>query len=525
MSDDNVKIDLSSEIENARKKRISSFKLGIDHPVNEEVNKVFEKDTSEETQTENEQNAPAATAKIMADSFSEKYSLHKYTEPEQIEQEHSSGEQFDGEERAGINADEDEPEEISSFSNTEQKYKMDKAEKRAIKEQKKREKARIKEKAGKNGCLFRFIWLCMVVAVAVILGVFVWNGMRDLLGINRPEDGESIVLDVPADASFEQIIDMLKSNDLIKDEFFFRLYARITNSTEGFEEGMYTMRPNMDYEAILNTLQSGQRPTETISVQFKEGMSVRQVAQALEDKKVCKAEKFMEFCNSKEFDEEYPFLKDIPDNEDCAYRLEGYLFPDTYEFYIGEDADDTVRRFLDNFEYKICKQTSNVIGYPVAVSMEQVIKDKGMTLNDVVKLSSIIQAEAANLKDMYVISSVFHNRLATFYTGGISPFGDDDLSKLRSDATLYYPYDSQEDIPQEIVATFKSKYNTYNIDGLPPGAICNPGTDAIDAAINPDNTSYYYFCHQAPTETQAAVPYYAQTFAEHQVNIELAGLS
>ncbi|MBQ7522137.1 MAG: endolytic transglycosylase MltG [Clostridia bacterium] len=520
MNDDNMKMDLSSEIESARKKRISSFKL---EPVNEEIKEVFENDTN--TDSNASQLDTEAPSKMMADDFSQKYSLHQYTEPEQIASDTPSEEQLSGEEKAVVDTEEDEPEEISSFSNAEQKYKMDKAERKALKEQRKKEKARIKEKAGRNGCLFRFIWLCMIVAVSVVLGMFVWNGVRDLLGINRPEEGESIVLEVPENATFEQIIDMLEQNDLIRDEFFFRLYARITNSTEGFEEGMYTMRPNMDYEAILNTLQSGQRPTETISVQFKEGMSVRQVAQALEDKKVCKAEKFMAFCNSNEFDDEYSFLKDIEPDEKCVYRLEGYLFPDTYEFYIGEDADDSVRRFLDNFEYKVCKQTSNVSGYPVAVSLEQIIKDKGMTIDETVRIASLIQAEAANLKDMYVISSVFHNRLGTMATGGISIFGDADLNKLRSDATLYYPYHSQEDIPQEIVATFKSNYNTYNITGLPPGAICNPGIDAIDAAINPDNTNYYYFCHKAPTATEAAVPYYANTFAEHQVNIELAGLS
>ena len=324
--------------------------------------------------------------------------------------------------------------------------------------------------------------------------------------------------------SFNQIVEMLKSNNLIKDEFFFRLYAHVTHSTKGFEEGMYTMRPNMDYEAILNTLQSGQRPTETISVQFKEGMTVRQVAEALEDKKVCKADKFLEFCNSDTFDEEYSFLKEIKRNDLCAYKLEGYLFPDTYEFYIGEDADDSVRRFLDNFEYKVCKKTSNVTGYPEAVSIERVIKDRGKTIDDVVKMASLIQAEAADIKDMYVVSSVFYNRLATLNTGGVSPYGDYDLDKLKSDATLYYPYSAQEDIPQEIVATFKSNYNTYNISGLPPGAICNPGLDAIDAAINPDSTNYYYFCHKAPTETDGATPFYAATFSEHQNNLVLAGL-
>lgn len=540
MSDD-FKMDFSADIEAARKKRIDGFKLNLEPPVSEEVDEIFKKDNAEnaddntvsdvenkngdEVETSSAKIDTEAPSRMMADDFSDKYSLHKYTDANQINEEDSSDEVFDGEERAVINEDEDENNEISSFSNSEQKYKMDKEERKALKEYKKSEKARKKEKAEKNGCLFRFIWLCMVVAVSVVLGMFLWNGMSDLLGISRPEEGDSVIIDVPEGATFDQIVDMLLENDLIKEEDFFRIYAELTNSTIGFEEGIYTMRPNMDYEAILNTLQSGQALTETVSVQFKEGMTVRQIAEALEDKKVCKADKFLELCNSDMFDEEYSFLADIEKNENCVYKLEGYLFPDTYEFYIGEDAEDAVRRFLDNFEYKICEQTSNISGYTDAVTVEQVIKDKGMTINDVVKMASLVQAEAADLKDMYVVSSVFYNRLSTLSTGGISPYGDYELDKLKSDATLYYPYSAEEDIPQDIAATFKSNYNTYNITGLPPGAICNPGLDAIDAAVNPDNTSYYYFCHKAPTETDGATPYYASTFTEHQANLVEAGLA
>lgn len=531
MSDD-FKMDLSEEIKAARKKRISSFKLDIEQPAQDnenEVDAVFDDEKAVNSEhgsdiAESESNLKIdveAPSRIMADDFSEKYSLHKYTDADQIDENDSSADlEFDGEERAIVDSDE-----ISSFSDAEQKHRMDREERKAIKAYKKSDKKRQKEKAEKNGCMFRLIWLCMVVAVSVVLGMFLWNGISDLLGISRDEDGETIIIEVPENANFEQIVAILTENDLIKEEDFFRFYATITNSTNGFEEGIKTMRSNMDYEEILNTLQSGPLLSETVTVQFKEGMSVRQIAEALEDKKVCKAEKFLELCNSDIFDEEYTFLAEIPKDENCVYKLEGYLFPDTYEFYIGEDAEDSIRRFLDNFEYKICTSTSTVNGYTDAVSIETVINDKGMTINDVIKMSSLVQAEAANINDMYVVSSVFYNRLSTIGNGGVSPYGDYDLDKLKSDATLYYPYNAQEDIPSDVVATFKSNYNTYNIAGLPPGAICNPGLDAIDAAVNPDSTNYYYFCHKAPTETDGATPYYASTFAEHQVNLVEAGLA
>lgn len=526
MSDD-FKMDLSAEIEAARKKRVGSFKLDVEQSAQNKENESEEIDDKKsdiddiQDDKSNSDIDTEASAKIMADDFSEKYSLHKYTDAEQInENDSSANEEFDGEERAIVDSDE-----ISSFSNLEQKHRMDKEERKAIKAYKKSDKKRQKEKAEKNSAMFRTIWFCMVLSISVVLGMFLWNGVSDLLGISRPEDGETIIVEVPENANFEQIIALLTENDLIKEEDFFRLYATVTNSTDGFEEGIKTMRSNMDYEEILNTLQSGPMLSETVTVQFKEGMSVRQVAEALEDKKVCKAEKFMELCNSDMFDEEYTFLAEIPKNENCVYKLEGYLFPDTYEFYIGEDAEDSIRRFLDNFEYKICTSTSTVSGYTDAVSIETIIKDKGMTINDVIKMSALVQAEAANINDMYVVSSVFYNRLSTLNSGGISPYGDYDLDKLKSDATLYYPYNAQDDIPSEVVATFKSKYNTYDISGLTPGAICNPGLDAIDAAIYPDSTDYYYFCHKAPTATDAAKPYYAVTFADHQVNLVEAGLA
>ncbi len=530
MSDD-FKMDFSAEIEAARRKRVNAFKLDIE-PSDSEKNEdelAFDKDNSDVSEKGNSNSKDnssgidtEAPSRMMADDFSEKYSLHKYTDADQIEEDDNSADlKFDGEERAIV----DDSDEISSFSNAEQKHRMDREERKAIRAYKKSDKKRQKEKAEKNSAMFRTIWFCMVLAVSTVLGMFLWNGISDLLGISRPQEGETIIVEVPENANFEQIVTLLTENQLIKDEDFFRLYATFTNSTDGFEEGIKTMRSNMDYEEILNTLQSGPSRSQTVTVQFKEGMSVRQIAEALEDKKVCKADKFLELCNSDIFDEDYPFLAEIPKNEQCVYKLEGYLFPDTYEFYIGEDAEESIRRFLNNFEYKICTSTSTVSGYTDAVSIETVIKDKGMTINDVIKMSALVQAEAANINDMYVVSSVFYNRLDTVDYGGVSPYGDYDLDKLKSDATLYYPYDAQEDIPAEVVATFKSNYNTYNISGLPPGAICNPGLDAIDAAIYPDNTEYYYFCHKAPTATDGAKPYYATTFAEHQVNMAEAGLA
>ena len=93
------------------------------------------------------------------------------------------------------------------------------------------------------------------------------------------------------------------------------------------------------------------------------------------------------------------------------------------------------------------------------------------------------------------------------------------VATLDSDPTVWYPYHSREEVPADQVDSFKSRYNTYDIQGLPPGPICNPGLDAINAALNPKTTDYYYFCHK---DDQA---YYSQTFEEHQQKLQELGLS
>ena len=140
-------------------------------------------------------------------------------------------------------------------------------------------------------------------------------------------------------------------------------------------------------------------------------------------------------------------------------------------------------------------------------------------MDEVMILASMIQAEAANKEDMYVISSIFRNRLNTIESGGYTIYGENINGTLGSDPTIYYPY-RQSTAP----ANFESTYDTYKIEGLPAGPDCNPGMDAIEAALYPAETNYYFFCHKAATEDSDAVPYYAATNADHNYNMYLAGL-
>lgn len=439
-----------------------------------------------------------------------------------------------------LSADEDV---ISSYSDEEKKKIMDLADEEQLKAYKKSVKKRCKKKARRNGCMFKLVWLVMVVFVAVLLGMFFVRGTNDMLGISRGAGATTVATDssgsgtaaqaqkktkasveIPANATLDEVTDILVENGVIKEPLFFKLYANVTKSGEPFLEGSYQMDTDMDYEAILNFLIYNAGPKETVSVRFTEGMSARQIAALLQENGVCSMDKFLEACNSDAYDGDYEFLQEIDNSSKRYYKLEGYLFPDTYTFFVNDDIDNVVEKFLDNFYNKIYVETKRYSGYSEEMSIKEYADLKGMSIDYVLNMASLVQAEAADEHDMYNIASIFFNRLATDATDGVTPYGDYDVNKLKSDVTVYYPYLSKDDVPEDIRDSFKSSYDTYEITNLPPGPVCSPGEKAITAVLNPASTNYYYFCHKPATDTEAAVAYYATTYSEQIQNEITAGL-
>lgn len=211
---------------------------------------------------------------------------------------------------------------------------------------------------------------------------------------------------------------------------------------------------------------------------------------------MCSASAFLEVVRTGDISHEV--VDNIPTSKYRYYRLEGYLFPDTYDFYIGESVDSVVRKLLDNFQ--------NYYENSIAPAM----RNTDMTLDQVITLASMIQAEAPQSDQMRMVSSVFHNRLNN---SGVFPL-------LQSDPTgMYVTYDI---LPYLNIQDdgYYSAYDTYICNGLPVGPIGNPGLDAIEAALDPADTEYYFFVTDADGNF-----YYAVTDAEHEENKKKAGLS
>ena len=369
------------------------------------------------------------------------------------------------------------------------------------KEQKltKEQKKKLKKRDKKNKRIFFWMWIVMIAVVSFSIARFAMVNINDMLAVGR--DDSVVQIQIPKNATGEEVGNILVESGIIEKASFFALYSQVTKSEGHYQYGTYEIKKNMDYEAIITHIQSNANrlDDETTQITITEGMSVRQIAQLLEENNICTVDEILEAANDSEYFDIYSAINSITNDEERYYLLEGYLFPDTYDFYTGENPIDALSKLLNNYKDKITQEMKDK-----AASMN-------MTMDQVITLASMIQAEAANVDDMYNISSIFHNRLRDGAEKGVAT--------LDSDPTVWYPYHSREEVPADQVDSFVSRYNTYEVQGLPPGPICNPGLDAINAALNPNTTDYYYFCHK---DGQA---YYSQTLEEHQQKLQELGLS
>lgn len=238
----------------------------------------------------------------------------------------------------------------------------------------------------------------------------------------------------------------------------------------------------------------------TVNVTFPEGRTVRQYGVLLESHEVCTAEAFYNEMRVTDFTEEYSFLPSNDILQQREYPLEGYLYPDTYTFYVDENPKSVIKRFLNNFKVKLTEEAVNY-----ADSNGEGFKKVDMSFDKAVILASIVERESPDNSERDKIAAVFWNRMERPNESGTG-------GKLQSDATHYYPYVVSDERPEG----FRSEYDTYNIVGLPKGPICSPSASSIMAAVYPDRecTAYFFF------NDKNGKHYYADTYEQHKKNIQ-----
>ena len=404
-----------------------------------------------------------------------------------------------------------EPEEINSYSGQDVKEQIARESKKSLKKRRKQQKKELKAKNRRNRRMFRIMWLVSVLLIGTMVSTYLVTGMNDLLAVYRTDDSV-VSVTIPQNPNIDTVTDALAKAGVISEPGYFRLFAKITKSADAFKQGTFELKKNMDYQAILTNLEGNSSRTDTVEVTIIEGMSVLEIADKLVEKGALgDKQKFLDLCASDNFDNDFDFIKAIKNPGDRYYKLEGYLYPDKYEFYHNDDPLSIIYKFLNNYEAKLyTKQAFD--GYEKLYSLNKMIEktDTSYNLDQIMTIASIVQAEAANKEDMYYVSSILHNRLAADDSMGVF--------NLSLDSTKYYPYRSADKLPTTAGKNFKSRYDTYTLKGLPPGPICNPGMEAIKAALMPYSSTYYYFCHDKDGNA-----YYASTIYEHESNLENIG--
>ena len=304
------------------------------------------------------------------------------------------------------------------------------------------------------------IYFALVAAAAITIAKFAWLCADDVLALTK---GDSVAtVSISEGDNLNKITEKLHRAGLINYPWLFRLYGKYSNVEDKVSPGVYELNTQYDYHALVSGMQgSYNRMTTTVTV--VEGKTCAEIFAQLEEEGVCKAEDLAETAANYHF--EYDFLEDLDYGSDN--RLEGFLFPDTYEFYLTDDPENVLDKFLSNFDERIDE------------NMEARMSSIGYNIREILAIASMLQEEASVAEEMPVISSLLYNRL-----------NSESLRVLQMDSTVYYAAD-------QMGTTFDTKldnpYNTYVYPGLPAGPIDNPGMEAIMAALNPDDTEYYYF--------------------------------
>ncbi len=337
------------------------------------------------------------------------------------------------------------------------------------------------------GIASAFTYVLFVIGVSLILSGCIVIFANDAFALVK-EDQE-ITISVPEDASKQDVAKLLKEQGVIKYPFIFNVFAKFSGAEKPFNTGLTTLNSNMDYRAIISALQRKRTAEKvTVSVTIPEGYTNDQIIERLVEKKVCTEEELRDVIKNYDFD--YDYIKALEKTEN---RLEGYLFPDTYEFYVDDTPENVIGKFLKNFDKKF------------SVELVQAAEKNDMSIKDAVIIASLIEREAKLSSEQATISGVIQNRLSS-----------KDYPKLQIDATIQYILGHKGALTNEDLK-IDSPYNTYLYDGLPPGAIANPGLDALTAAVNPEKHDYYFYVAK-PDGSHI----FSKTYNEHLKAIEEA---
>jgi UPF0755 protein len=357
--------------------------------------------------------------------------------------------------------------------------------------------------------LTTIVWLALVVAIGASLGRMLWMCAADVLAFGRPD--QTVYVTITKTDTLDTVAEKLHRAGLINYPGLFKLYGKLSNIMDDLSIGTYELNTLYDYHALSTSMSEKPAMRVTVKVTIPEGYNCAQIFKLLEEKEVCTVAELENYASNSQF-ADYWFLEGTERGN--KYCLEGFLFPDTYEFYVDSDAKEVYIKLLAAFDYrftdtmkeKLVKLNEYLNAKMKKQGLDQsYIDSHQITIREVVIIASLIEKESSGIEDdSYNISSVIYNRLTN---PGNHPY-------LGLNSTLVY-YTGRSELTSEDFQD-DHPYNTYTRPGLVPGPIANPGRASLDAALDPSDTGYYYFVLNPKTGTHE----YSKTYAEHQQKVE-----
>jgi len=309
------------------------------------------------------------------------------------------------------------------------------------------------------------------------LAVFLFFCFEIYVPIN-PFSHETIIYTAKKGLGDEEIAKELEEMEIIRSNLFFRIYGVLSFRDGVLQAGKYSLSPNMSMYKIIKKMSRGDTVKNTITI--LEGWDADNVQKYLQGKGLCKEKEFLSLIENN-YSETYSFLKDKPRD----LNLEGYIFPDTYEFSEDDNCLDFLETVLYNFDAKLNPE------------LRAEIKKQNKSIFDIVVMASLIEKEVRNMEDKKIVSGILWKRLEI----GMP---------LQLDCTINY-ITGKNDASALIKDTkIDSPYNTYRYKGLPKGPISNPGINSILAAIYPTQTDYLYYLSDGKT-------HFSKTLEEHNI--------
>lgn len=330
------------------------------------------------------------------------------------------------------------------------------------------------------------IWIVVIIALAISLSLSILSLGSDYLGLGPGKDGDEFIVEIPEGSDLSDIANILKDNKVIKHKFLFKWYSKLKDYDQKYQSGVVYILCNDDgYSGIANKLVAAGNRISSVRIRIPERATVDDIIKLLAEKGVGNEQELRKAINEATY--KYEFLEDIPEDE-VHYRLEGYLFPDTYDFYNYDDKEECARLAID----KLLSAMDQRFSQDLRIAAEQ----RGYTMHEVLTVASIVELEACggSLEEKRKIAEVFYNRLRR----------DGENALLQSDPTKLYPYGD-------------GAYDTYKSKGLPPGPLCSPSLSSIEAAASPstEHSGHYYFVNDINGKF-----YFSRTKSEHDRTID-----